>query len=83
MPARAVVSRPRAMSARPPKTKKTMMAMARQLSSAATKRKSGLPGSWFLSTTPLVIEPKMPIGEKLPAVAPCTTIMPMSTGWIR
>ena len=41
-----------------------------------------LPGRSLLSTTPLVIDPKIPIGEKLPAVAPCTTIMPIITGWI-
>ena len=34
------------------------------------------------STTPLTIEPKIEIGEKPPAVAPLTTIRPISTGLI-
>ena len=33
--------------------------------------------------TSLVITPKIPIGEKLPAVAPWTTMKPISMGWIR
>ncbi|SKG32544.1 Uncharacterised protein [Mycobacteroides abscessus subsp. abscessus] len=49
---------------------------------AETIRNSGLPTRPFLSTTPLVIEPKMPMGLNEPAVAPCTIIMPMSIGWI-
>ena len=42
----------------------------------------GLPARLLLSTTPLTIEPKMLIGEKPPAVAPLTTIRPISTGLI-
>ena len=42
----------------------------------------GLPARSLRSTTPLMIEPKMLIGEKPPAVAPLTTIRPISTGLI-
>lgn len=59
------------------------MTRTRQDKNAVTKRKSGLPSSLLSTTTPLVIEPKIPIGENDPAVAPCTTNMPISTGWIR
>ena len=48
----------------------------------ARNRKSGLPSRSLRSTTPLVIEPKMLIGEKPPAVAPLMTIRPISTGLI-
>ncbi len=43
----------------------------------------GLPSSLLFSTTPLVIAPKTPIGEKLPAVAPWTTTRPIRTRLIR
>ena len=58
-----------------------------EMSSAALKqpmnRNNGLPGRPLSATTPLVMAPKMPIGEKLPPVAPITTRIPISTGWIR
>ena len=44
---------------------------------------SGLGSRPLRSTTLLVMEPKMPIGEKLPALAPLTIIRPTSTGLIR
>ena len=75
-------SLPRAISARPPKAKKAIRAIRKAATKAETIRNSGLPGISFLSTTPLVMEPKMPIGLKEPAVAPWTIIMPMSIGWI-
>ena len=74
--------RARDINSRPPNAKKTTS----EISSAAPKqprnRKSGLPGNALSLTTPLVMAPKMPIGEKLPPVAPITTRMPISTGLI-
>ena len=42
----------------------------------------GLPGTPLRSTTPLVITPSTPIGEKFPAAEPCTTIRPIISGLI-
>jgi hypothetical protein len=46
----------------------------------AANNVSGLPSRPLRSTTLLVINPKMPIGEKEPALAPFTTIRPIGTG---
>ena len=42
-----------------------------------------MPSRLLDSTTPLVIEPKIEMGENPPAVAPLTIIRPISTGLIR
>jgi len=44
---------------------------------------SGLPGRPLPATTPLVMTPKMLIGENPPALAPLMIDKPMSTGLIR
>lgn len=76
------VSERRRINSRPPKAKNATREMTSALVKQPRNRNSGLPGSELASTTPLVMAPKMPMGEKLPPVAPMTTSRPISTGWM-
>jgi hypothetical protein len=62
--------------------KKATMLMARLKKNEARKSRVGLPGSPAFSTTPLVIPPKMLIGEKPPALAPLMISRPIIKGLI-
>jgi hypothetical protein len=82
-PSSTASSARRLSRSRPPSSRNRPTPMARLKSRLDTNTAVGETSRPPFSTTPFTVTPYTLIGEKPPAWAPCTTIIPISRGLIR